>query len=110
MVEAWLLADRKRLAKFLRIAESRIPGHPDNIENPKQKLVNLAAASKSKAIREDMVPLSGSGRPIGPAYTSRLIEFVQDGHNGWRPDIAAGSSDSLSRCLRSLGQLSGKTR
>jgi hypothetical protein len=53
-------------------------------------------------IREDMLPRRGSGRPIGPAYTSRMIEFVE---NNWRPEVAARSSDSLRRCLVRLREI-----
>jgi hypothetical protein len=52
-----------------------------------------------------MVPRPESGRQIGPAYTSRLIQFVEDTQAGWRPEVAAAVSDSLARCLRSLGRL-----
>lgn len=88
-VEAWMMADRERLARFLSISESRIPRDPESLGNPKRQLVNLARNSKKRAIREDMVPRPESGRDVGPAYTSRLIEFMQDERNGWRPGVAA---------------------
>jgi len=104
-VEAWLLADREGLSAFLSIPASRIPREPEAITDPKRIMVELAMHSRQRAIREDMVPRPGSGRAVGPAYTSRLIEFVMDTVAGWRPHAAARSSDSLSRCLRCLRRL-----
>lgn len=66
---------------------------------PKQALVNLARTSRRRAIRDDMVPREGSGRAVGPGYTSRIIEFVS---NHWRPEQAAHVSDSLRRAIARL--------
>lgn len=102
-VESWLLADRESIARFLSVSQTRIPLTPDVESNPKQIMVEIAANSKRRSIREDMVPRSGSGRSVGPAYTSRLIEFVQS--SLWRPAIAAERSDSLLRCRKCLQRL-----
>jgi hypothetical protein len=101
-VESWLMADTDTLAEFLGVACSRIPHEPETLDHPKVAMVNLARASRRRAVREDMVPREGSGRPIGPAYSSRLIEFAA-GH--WRPDVAAGRAESLSRTIRCLRKL-----
>ncbi|MEW6220848.1 MAG: hypothetical protein AB1634_15130 [Thermodesulfobacteriota bacterium] len=101
-VEAWLLADQEALAAFLGVARKRIPGQPEVLDDPKSTMVNLARTSRRKAIREDMVPRQGSGRSVGPAYPSRLIEFIS-GH--WRPDVAAKRADSLARTIRCLRRL-----
>ncbi|MCS7316612.1 MAG: hypothetical protein NZ554_14160, partial [Bryobacteraceae bacterium] len=104
-VDAWLLADAERLARFLHIPRQHIPGHPDAIDRPEQCTVSLARQSRSSAIREDIVPRPESGRDVGPAYTARMIEFVQDETTGWWPEVAAQASESLARCLRRLRQL-----
>lgn len=104
-VEAWLLADREHLADFLRIPVSSIPLAPESIEDPKQTLVNMARRSRLRAIQKDMVPRPESRRQVGPAYPSRLIEFVENRQKGWRPEVAAESSSSLSRCLQCLYRL-----
>jgi hypothetical protein len=101
-VEAWLFADREHLARFLGVPISRIPRDPEILDHPKRIMVDLASHSRRRDIREDMMPRPKSGRTVGPAYTSRLIEFVQDIVNGWRPDVAVQSSESLARCLRCL--------
>lgn len=106
-IEAWLLADRERIASFLAVAFTKVPREPETLDDLKQTMVNLAAASRRRAIREDMVPRAKSRRVVGPAYTSRLIEFASDVSAGWRPAVAAGRSDSLGGCLASLQQLVG---
>ena len=101
-VEAWLLADRERVAKFLSVSTSRIPYSPESVEHPKNAMVEIARSSRRRDIREDMVPRTGSGRSVGPAYTARLIEFVISKGTGWRPEVAARNSVSLDRSLRCL--------
>lgn len=101
-IEAWLMADATSLAAFLRVSVSRVPSDPESIVRPKDALVQLARQSKRIALRRDMVPRPGSGRAVGPAYTSRLIEYVDD---QWRPEIAARSAESLRRALACLRRL-----
>lgn len=101
-IEAWLLADRERLAEFLRIRANSIPRQPETHENPKRLLVDLARSSRRPAIRDEMVPREGSGRPVGPAYTSRVIEYAR---NRWRPEVAAVRADSLRRAIECLTRL-----
>lgn len=98
-VEAWLLADAERLSMFLGVSRSKVPANPENLDDPKTDIVNLARSSSRRAIREDMVPREASGRQVGPAYTSRLIEFVS---SSWRPRVAARRSDSLNRAINCL--------
>jgi len=101
-VEAWLLADAERLAAFLGVAAGRIVAQPEQLDDPKQAMVDLAGASRRRDILADMVPRAGSGRKVGPAYTSRLIEFVT---NHWRPEAAARRAESLARTIRCLSRL-----
>jgi hypothetical protein len=98
-IEAWLMADRERLAKFLSVGISRIPHDPEKLDSPKSVMVEIARHSRRRDLREDMVPRTGSGRAVGPAYTSHLIEFARNYNTGWRPHIAAKTSDSLNRCM-----------
>ncbi len=103
-MESWLLADAERFSTFFSVRRNRIPLAPDALPNAKTTLVQLAAQSGRKAIRQDMTPRPGSGRRVGPAYASRIIEFAQ-GENGWRPDVAAARSPSLRRCLDRLDEM-----
>lgn len=99
-VEAWLLADRERLAAFLSVAVSKIPPRPDECVDPKQEIVNLARRSSKREIREDVVPASGSTSRIGKNYIGQLTDFVT---YKWRADHAVRQrSPSLDRALRAL--------
>ncbi len=104
-VEAWLLADRERFASFFRVRLLDIPAAPELMDDPKEVVIELSRKSRSRDIRLDMVPRPGSGRKIGPAYVSTLIEFVSNAQIGWRPDRAAQSSVSLKRCLARMREL-----
>jgi len=103
-VEAWLLADRERISAFLGVGTVKVPRDPETLEDPKRTLVDLARQSRRRDIREDMVPRPGSGRSVGPAYTSRMIEFAVDAGR-WRPEVAAVNSRSLGRCRNALKRL-----
>lgn len=104
-VESWIMADRVRFAAHFGLRVAQLPQDPDSLVDPKELIVSLARVSRKRAIRADMVPRSGSGRSIGPAYSSRLIEFVTDRARGWRPDEAAAASPSLQRCRTRLQEL-----
>ena len=103
-IEAWLLADQEACARFLRVRRASIPDRPEDVADPKAKLVDLARSSSDRSLRADIVPRPGSGRVVGPAYSSRLIEFV-NAQDGWSPVSAAQSADSLGRARRSLTRL-----
>jgi hypothetical protein len=109
-VDAWLLADAGHLAAFLAIRAALIPPDPDAEPDPKTTLINLARRSRSRAIREDIVPREGSGSRVGPGYVGRLIEFVTAAENPWRPAVTAQRSDSLRRCVEVLHTLKTRTR
>ena len=101
-IETWLLADSQSIARFLSVPVSRVSLSPEMLDNPKQSMVELARRSRRRDIREGIVPRPGSGRTVGPLYTSQLIEFVQ---TRWKPEIAAQKSDSLRRCRERLHEL-----
>lgn len=105
-VEAWVLADAEELASFLGVSRKRVPAQPETLDDPKDTLVNLARMSRRRDIREDMVPRPGSGRAVGPAYASRMIEFVS---GRWRPGIAAARADSLRRAIACIKRLASAT-
>ena len=104
-IEAWLLADRERFAEFFGIALSKVPRHPEALPDPKRAVVDLARSSRRKEIRRDLVPRKESGRQVGPAYTSHLLAYIQDGQSGWRPEIAAEEAENLRRALRCIERL-----
>lgn len=101
-VEAWLMADRERISRYLGVPLNVVPLDPDMEEHPKTTMVNLARRSSKRNIREDMVPEPGHSRSVGPGYTARITEFAI---SLWRPSAASRSSRSLSSCIRALRRL-----
>lgn len=101
-VEAWLLADVVRFARFIGVSRARLPGNPESLANSKRAVVEIARYSKRRSVREEIVPNPASGRQVGPGYVASMIEFVQ---TSWNPEEAAARSDSLRRCLGCLSRL-----
>jgi hypothetical protein len=102
-IEAWLLADRDRIAAMLAISPQRISRDPDLLDDPKRHLIELARNSNRAEIRASIVPRAGSGRSVGPSYNAKMIEFITAGR--WRIDTARNSSASLQRALDRLEEL-----
>lgn len=98
-VETWLLADRRALAQFLAVRIADIPNDPESLPRPKRTIVDIAARSRRRSIRDDLAPDPSLSTEIGPRYSSRLAEFVRD---RWDPHRASASSPSLVRCLNAL--------
>jgi hypothetical protein len=101
-VEAWLLADGERLAGFLHAPRSRVPADPEQVENPKRAVVDLARHSRKQDIHRGMVPRPSSGTAVGVSYTTFMMQFVRE---SWRPSVAERRSASLERCRRRLNIL-----
>jgi hypothetical protein len=109
-IEAWLLADRSRISAFLHVREGVVPRQPEILNNPKKALIELAAESEDRTIREHLIPRPGSGRSEGPAYASRLMEFILDPKEGWRPEVATKLAPSLKSALECLKRFKPKTK
>lgn len=103
--ESWLLADREGLARFLGVSPSRISDRPDDLDDPKQTLVNVARASKKKAITQTLVPKEGDSASVGPLYETALIEFSS---KHWDLVRASKRSPSLARARRALRDLADR--
>jgi hypothetical protein len=99
MLESWLLADRARLASFLKVPATAIPIAPDALRHPKRELVNISRKSTSRLIREAMIP-EDSGGVVGPDYVATMSEFIC---THWQVAVARATSPSLERaCVRWL--------
>lgn len=105
--EAWLLADRQRIADFLGVQLERVTRQPDDLENPKKELVALASRSTKRLIREGLCPRPGHTTVVGPGYTALLAEFVE---THWRPTVAEAASPSLRSARASLFDLAKRWR
>lgn len=98
-IEAWLLADREALARFLRTRVGLFPDAPDTLIDPKRELVNLARQSTRPEVIAGLAPPQGMSGPVGREYTTYMAEFVQ---NHWDPRRAERRSPSLQRAIRAL--------
>ncbi len=99
--ESWLLADRETLAEFFSVPVGKIPDCPDELQDPKRKVLVLASRSKRRAIRSEVVSSSDPGMP-GNGYNLRLGEYVR---MHWRAPRAAERSPSLARAIRNIRKL-----
>jgi hypothetical protein len=102
MLESWLLADVDTMAAFLGAPLAKLPMNPDELENPKLVIVNLARRHGSKTLRADLVPETGSMGIVGKGYRPRMEDYIR---RKWRPLVAAQRSESLRRALRALKEL-----
>lgn len=101
-IESWLLADAEMLAKYLGVSQSRIPMNPDDLDDPKGSLINVARMSRRRALVDDLVPVSGHSGRVGRGYTFRITEFAS---LHWRPGVARQHSESLKRCMARVREL-----
>lgn len=103
-IEAWLLADRTGIARFLQINPRHVPPEPDTLPDPKRQLVALATRAPRK-IRDDIVPCVGAPSRQGVNYNSRLVDFVR-AH--WEPTRASIRSPSLYRARHRIAELAAR--
>lgn len=101
-LESWLLADGRGIARFLRIPVARVPAAPEEEEDPKRTLVNLARVSRSRRVREALVPARGASAVVGPGYNTELERFI---HGEWSPAAARAAAPSLDKCMLRLAEL-----
>lgn len=97
-VEAWLLADREGLSDFMKVPLVNFPSLPEKEPDPKRTLIQLAKKSRSRRIREDIVPINENAQ-IGPNYNGCLMEFVIE---KWDIEKARTSSRSLEKAVSKL--------
>jgi hypothetical protein len=103
-IEAWVLADQKRVASFIGAAPKDVPKRPDQLTDPKRSLLELARTHAASELKADLVPRNYDALypRIGRAYNLRLCELVE---KKWRPHVAREKSESLERALVALEQL-----
>jgi hypothetical protein len=101
-IESWIMADRKSLAEFLNVSIEKIPLNPENENDPKQTLVNIARGSRSSKIISALVPEQNSTAQVGKLYTSEIKRFISD---FWDTNSARINSPSLDKCLKRLEEI-----
>jgi hypothetical protein len=101
-IESWIMADRKNIANFLNVGIEKIPSNPENEDDPKQKLVNIARGSRSSKILSALVPEQNSTAQVGKLYTSEIKRFIAD---FWDANSARTNSPSLDKCLERLEKI-----
>ncbi len=99
MLEAWLLADRRSMARALHLRLERLPEHPELLRHPKHEIVRLASHSPSREVRHQLVPRRRSRAGVGREYIPFMTQFVR---LHWRPQDARHHSPSLDRALRAI--------
>ncbi len=103
--ESWLIADREGAAQALAIPLTRLPHRPDEEPDPKGLILTLAARSKKRALREEVVSTGNRNKP-GSGYNLHLSTFVR---SHWDARRAALVSPSLARAVKRIGELKAMT-
>lgn len=98
--ESWLLADADACERFFEIRG--VAKDPEALEDPKRSLVDLCRRSRSRSIRDRMVPGSRAGRRVGPEYEALVIEFATE---RWDLDRACSRAPSLERARQAVRRL-----
>ncbi len=101
-IESWILADRDGIADFLKVDITSVPQAPESLPNPKEVLISLARRSRSRQVRDALVPAQGSTAVTGPSYTFDIIQFIRD---DWNIDQAKALAPSLQACLNKIKTL-----
>lgn len=107
--ESWLMADRIGFSGWMETEPDLIPVSQtiDKFKNIREivfpykpslyMMREIASKSKSKNIREGMIPKEGAKK--GPLYNSTLIPFIQ---NIWGFHSASDHSTSLQRTIQKI--------
>lgn len=96
-IESWIIADHEAWAAFIGIPAVNFSMQPDQLDNPKQHLLNVIRRKGKKKIHREMLP-KGTAH-IGPRYNEILCNLVT---SSWEPERAAMRSPSLERALKAL--------
>jgi hypothetical protein len=99
--ESWLIADCDGAAEALGIPQSKLPLRPDDEPDPKRLILTLAARSKLRHIRDEVVSNHDRNKP-GSGYNLHLSAFVR---SHWDAHRAAQVSPSLARAVRRIDEL-----
>lgn len=96
-VESWILADHAAWAEYIEIPAANFSNYPDQLDDPKEHLLNVIRRKGKTKIHREMLPKGAAH--IGPKYNEVLCDFV---NSLWMPERAAENSPSLDRALKAL--------
>jgi len=82
----------------------RIPEKPEELEDPKRALLDLAKLAPRR-LRNGLLPEPRSNANIGPEYNELLADYVR---SGWDIETAANRAASLRRALSATKSLAAK--
>jgi hypothetical protein len=103
-VESWLLADTEGFSHYTKLEHSLIKKEvdtPDELPDPKEKLIALIDRCKNRSLKNDIVRKENFSYKQGPGYNSRLIDYVD---NYWEIERATLVSESLKKAIDALYQ------
>ena len=98
-VEAWLLGDRGKMARFLSVPKSKIPSAPEGLSDPKAAIVEIARGSRSGSVKKAIVPRHKATSKVGPEYTLWMQSFAVE---KWSPDEAKKNCPSLAKAMDAI--------
>ncbi len=101
-VESWLLADRQGISSFLNISIAKIDLSPENLLDPKEKIIHLSRTCKNRDAKAGIPPKSGAAAKVGIFYNSILRNYVEE---FWSIDRAKENSPSLRKTIKMLEEI-----
>jgi hypothetical protein len=90
------------MTTFFQVRNHEVPHDPEALRDPKVALVDLARRSRSRVIREDMVPSPHTTARVGPGFVAQVMSFAD---SKWSWKRAMKRSDSLRRCVGRIAEL-----
>lgn len=103
--DAWILAD-PGISGYLASPAS-VPESPENVQDPKSALIEIAKRSRKREIRDEMVIKKGALAKVGPGYNDLLESFVK---SHWNVGLASRKSKSLKRLIDRISNLAISSR
>jgi len=95
-IDAWILSDREAFASWMSVSVKKIPINTQEIEDPKQFIINLARKSRKKEMK-DIIPQGTATQ--GPGYNILLQKFIIE---RWNAENAANNNTSLKKAIERL--------
>ncbi len=101
IVESWIMADRKKFARYFDLTESLLPTIPDEHLRPRKLFFDLLGKEKASALRNRGLAgmLPSRNAHIGPCYNEIMCDFIE---RHWSPLRAEKNSPSLKRTMNRL--------